>query len=466
MRLIAIGEFDSVRLSALRWRAAACGGLGPERAAPRPPSAKRMLISPRVSSAAARLIIPPMQRILIPARTLLRNREFTVVLAANVVLGLISSFVAPFLSMFGTIEVGMKPLIFGGFMTITALSSICIATVLSHRSDTHYSRRRMLLLGAVAGAVGYAGYAFVRDITGLILIGSIALGISSMTFSQLFAHARESLDRSGIPSTDAPLYMNLFRMFFALSWTVGPALAAWMLHVYSYRGLFLTASLLCLVLLVLVAIFIPEVPPSAKRSARPHVPLRALLQQPTVLPWFIAFIFVFMATTMSMMNLSLLVLHVLHGTQTQVGIIYSLAPLFELPFMFYFGLLATKMDPARLIRAAVILALVYYGSLSLVRAPWQIYPLQILSAAFVAVTMGVAISFFQDKLPGQPGAATNLYVNAQRIGATAGYLIFGTIGESFGYRAVYVVCALLCGTSLILMFLQPGRAARPAAELA
>ena len=35
-----------------------------------------------------------MQRILIPARTLLRNREFTVVLVANVVLGLVSSLVA------------------------------------------------------------------------------------------------------------------------------------------------------------------------------------------------------------------------------------------------------------------------------------------------------------------------------------------------------------------------------------
>jgi MFS transporter, SET family, sugar efflux transporter len=190
-----------------------------------------------------------------------------------------------------------------------------------------------------------------------------------------------------------------------------------------------------------------------------------VLRQPTVLPWFIAFIFVFMATTMSMMNLSLFVLNILHGTQTQVGIIYSLAPIFELPFMFYFGLLATKMDPARLIRMAVILALVYYTSLSLVRAPWHIYPLQILSAAFVAVTMGVAISFFQDKLPGQPGAATNLYVNAQRIGATVGYLIFGTIGEGFGYRAVYVACALLSCTALILIFLQPAQATRNAAVL-
>jgi len=396
-----------------------------------------------------------MERILIPARVLLRNREFTVVLAANIVLGLISSFVAPFLSMFGFLEVKMTPVVFGGFMTVTALSSVTIATLLAHRSDTHHSRRHMLLLGGVTGALGYGGYAFVRDIWLLTLIGSVALGISSITFSQLFAHARESLTRAAIPSNEAPLYMNLFRMFFALAWTVGPAVAAWTLHQYSYRGLFLTASILCLVFAILVALFIPEVPPEKKFGLRPHVSLWNVLHQPTVLPWFASFVFVFMATTMSMMNLSLLVLNVLQGTQTEVGLIYSLAPIFELPFMFYFGHLAIRTPPARLIRTAVILALVYYARLAVVRAPWQIYPLQILSAAFVAVTMGVAISFFQDKLPGQPGAATNVYVNAQRIGATAGYLIFGTVAQNYGHRAVYAVCALLSVAALVLMSLQP-----------
>ena len=407
-----------------------------------------------------------MQRIPTLARTLFRNREFAVVLVASLLLGLSSSFVAPFLSMFGTIEVGMKPAFFGGFMTITAISSILIATVLSHRSDTHHSRRDMMLLGAACGALGYLGYAYVRNVTGLVLIGSVALGIASITFAQLFAHGRESLKRAGIPAAETPLYMNMFRMFFALAWTIGPALAAWTLHHYSYRGLFLVAAFFNALLLLIVAGFIPDVPPAVDAAAQPHVPLRALLHQPTVFPWFVAFVLVFMATTMSMMNLSLLVLNVLGGSETQVGIIYSLAPVFELPFMIYFGLLATRMDPARLIRIAVLLALIYYVGLSLVRAPWQIYPLQILSAAFVAVTMGVAISFFQDKLPSQPGAATNLYVNAMRIGATAGYLIFGTIGQSLGYRSVYVACALLCVGALVLMFLQPARTSPASAAVA
>ena len=411
-----------------------------------------------------------MQRVLTPLHTLFRHREFFVVFAGCVVLGLSSSFVSPFLSMFGTLEVGMNPAAFGAFMTVTAVSSILIATWLSHRSDTHHSRRAMLLLGATGGILGYAGYAFVRDVALLTLIGSLALGIASITFSQLFAHARESLGRSSVPPAAAPLYMNMFRMSFALAWTVGPAVAAGTLHLYSYRGLFLVAALLQLLFLAIVARFVPDAPRQAHAAVHPAVPMRKLLRLPGVLAWFSAFALVFTAGTMSMMNMSLLVLHVLGGTESQVGIIFSLAPCFELPFMFYFGLLATRIDQTRLIRAAAILAIIYYGALSLVRAPWQIYPLQILSAAFVSVTTGVAITFFQDKLPRQPGAATNIYVNAMRLGATAGYLLFGAIAAGFGYRAVFACCSFLCAVALGLMWLQrtrdrliPAGAAAPAA---
>jgi len=209
-----------------------------------------------------------MQRVLTPLRTLFHHREFLVVLAACVVLGLSASFVTPFLSMFGTIEVGMSPAVFGAFMTVTAVSSILIATWLAHRSDTQHSRRGMLLLGAAGGMLGYLGFAFVRDPAGLVVIGSLALGVASITFAQLFAHARETLGRSGVPPGEAPLYMNLFRMFFALAWTVGPAAAAATLHLYSFRGLFLVAALLQLVFFVLWCGFF------FRRRARPPPPPR------------------------------------------------------------------------------------------------------------------------------------------------------------------------------------------------
>ena len=65
--------------------------------------------------------------------------------------------------------------------------------------------------------------------------------------------------------------------------------------------------------------------------------------------------------------------------------------------------------------------------------PWLSFPALIFSAAIVAVTSGVAITFFQNFLPDQVGTATNLYSNAMRVGGTAGYLLFAAVAEPFGY---------------------------------
>ena len=394
-----------------------------------------------------------MQRLLTPARTILRHRPFMVLLGCNLLVGLAFAFVAPFFSMFGTIEVGMSPFAFGVFMTAISLSGIAISILLAHWSDTRLSRRTVLLLGGVTGALSYVGYAFVRDVVWLTVIGCVLGGISSITFSQLFAYARDLLARSDVSPRDAPLYMNVFRLFFAVSWTAGPAVASWVMLQYHFRGMFLVAALCFFLFVVMLLCFVPPAQPWATgRAAAAHVPLPRVLVRADILAYFVGFALLFASSTMGVMNLPLLVLNVLGGTGQQVGIIYSVAPAFEIPFMLYFGLLATKADQARLIRISVVLAVIYYALLAFVRAPWQIYPLQILSAAITAVVGGIAITFFQNFLPEQPGMATNLYSTAGRIGSTVGYLAFGALASAFGHRAVFWACTGLSVLALAILF--------------
>ncbi len=393
-----------------------------------------------------------MQRLLERCRPLYQNRDFRVILVLNTLLGLAYSFIGPFISMFSTREVGMNSLLFGVFMSVTALGGIILGTTLAHYSDTRVSRRTMLLLGSSCGALGYLGYASVRDFTLLLLIGALVLGISGTTFAQVFALAREYLRRSDIAEKQTVFYMNAFRMAFALSWTVGPAIAAWVMIGYSYRGIFLcAASCFCLFFLV-VWLCVPalsKTPLSSKNSRQGSV--LQVLRRPDVFAHFVGFVLIFASQTIGMMNLPLLVLSVLGGSEYHVGIIYSIAPVFELPLMFYFGVLAVRMDPARIIRLGIIIAIAYYGLLSIVQAPWHVYPLQILSAATVAVTSGVAITYFQNYLPHHPGSATNLYSNATRIGSTIGYLLFGTLAWHFGYRAVFITCTAFTLVALALL---------------
>ncbi len=392
-----------------------------------------------------------MQRLLLPARTILAHRGFVVLLACNILLGLAYSFIGPFISIFGTQEVGMSTLRFSVFMTITALTAVGLSTALSHWSDIHFSRRAMLLFSSACGALGYVGYAFCRDMIWLTVIGSTVLAISTITFSQLFAHARELLALSKVPAKETPLYMNVFRLFFALSWTVGPAIAAWVMGIYSFRGMFLIAASIFVLLWLTVFFFIPATLPAVANSETKRIPLRQALRNPELLVYFAGFVMISASVTMGMMNLPLMILKTLGGTGHDVGIIYSIAPIFELPFMFYFGLLASRGDQTRIIRLGVIIAVVYYGLLSLVQAPWHIYPVQILSAAMIAVTSGVAITFFQNYLPGQAGTATNLYSNSQRIGSTSGYLLF-SVADKLGYQAIFYICTGLCAVTLVLFY--------------
>jgi SET family sugar efflux transporter-like MFS transporter len=82
----------------------------------------------------------------------------------------------------------------------------------------------------------------------------------------------------------------------------------------------------------------------------------------------------------------------------------------------------------------------------------------------VAVNSGLAITFFQDFLPDQAGTATNLYSAAARIGSIAGYLLFGALGTSFGYRSVFCACVVFCATAWAIMLRWPPRTLRSEAR--
>ena len=393
-----------------------------------------------------------MSRLLRALRALGTTPGLFVVMLLCVLLGLAYSFVVPFMSLFGTREVGMSHFGFGVFMTITSVSAIVISTALARYSDTHWSRKSVLLLGGVGGALGYLGYAFVREPVALTGIGAILLGIFSISFGQVFACTRETLEASTIERHEIPFYMNFIRLFFALAWTVGPALAAYLMSHYSFRVTFCAAALTMLLFCALVAVFVPRRPPSeASRKAAAELPLSVAIKDRQLLAHVIAFALYFCCSTMGMMNLPLLILGELAGAERDVGIAYSIAPLFELPLMFYVGVLAMRFEHAKLIRGALGLGVVYYTGLALAHSPVQVFALQALSAAVVAVMSGVAITFFQNFLPNQAGSATNLYSTSSRVGATVGYLGFGSIAGALGHRAVFGVAVLLCALSLAML---------------
>jgi SET family sugar efflux transporter-like MFS transporter len=175
-----------------------------------------------------------------------------------------------------------------------------------------------------------------------------------------------------------------------------------------------------------------------------------VLRRPIILAHFGGFVLLFAAFTMNMMNLPLLVTQQLGGSEGQVGLIFGIAPIAEMPLMIWFGRLAARGHQVALIRFGVLVGALYFLALTFAGAPWHIYPMQILSAVSIAVTTNVAITFFQDLIPGQPGIATTIYSNSFSAGSLVGYFAFGELVSSIGYRGIFWLCTALSVVTLVV----------------
>jgi SET family sugar efflux transporter-like MFS transporter len=390
-------------------------------------------------------------------KQILRLPGFAGVLGLAFTLGLGSSFVSPFLSLWGTQEIGMRPIVFGLFMTLTSLSAIIVATTLAHWSDTHVPRKVMLLLGAAGGLLGYTGYALVRDPVLLAGIGMTLLALAAVCFSQLFAHTRERFLTTAIPGVPPAFLTSVVRVCFSLAWTAGPTVGAWMQGKFGFRGLFLGAATLFAVFLVGVLCFVPFAHPTRPGAHLAPEPVWRVLTRGDIFAVFAAFLLIFAAHTINMMNLPLVITTLLGGTGRDVGIAFGVGPLAEIPLMLWFGLLAARGRQLALIRFAAFATVIYFLLLLLTRLPWHVFPIQILHGLSFAIISNVAILFFQDLVPGQPGLATTIFTNAANLGNLVGYFSFGSLVQPLGHRGMFLVSAALTTGTLVIMLLYRPR---------
>jgi SET family sugar efflux transporter-like MFS transporter len=391
-------------------------------------------------------------------RTIMRQPDFAGLLASTVALGMAFSFVMPLLSIWGLDEIKMKPLVFGVYMMVTSGSAIVISTVLARWSDTHVPRKVMLLLGGAGGTLGYLGYAFAHDPRILICIGCTGIALASVCFSQLFAHVREASSALGVGADELNFRMSIVRVGFSLAWTMGPPIGELMMARFHFRGVFLGASALYALFFIGVLCFVPYQRRSREVKRAVRQPVWRVLTRADIGACFTAFLLFFSAHTINMMNLPLRVTKDLGGTPLDMGMIFTVGPIVEIPLMLWFGHLAGRGHQLKLIRFGAVTTVLYFLALTQASAPWHVYVIQILSGIVFAIMSNVAIVFFQDLVPGEPGLATTIFGNASNLGSLAGYFCFGTLVTVAGHRGVFGVCAALTTLTLIILVCYRPRA--------
>lgn len=394
-------------------------------------------------------------------RALNRLPGFSGLLASTFFLGTAFSFAAPFLSKWGTEEIGLTPSRFGLFMTATSLAAIAASTVLARLSDTRATRRQMLLLGSLSGTIGFLAYALIHQPIILLGFACTAHATASICFAQLFSHVREAYLNSGdnpnLPKSS--LTMSVVRVGFSFSWTIGPALGSLTLISFGFRGLFLSAAALYFIFFLGMYRFVPARQIVRKQSSSPRSPFWKTLTRPHPLVPFLAFAAVFAANAINMLNLPLAITRSLNGSERDFGIVFAIGPIVEIPLMLWFGQLAGRGYQTTLIRIGFLITLLYFLGLSFADQMGAVYFLQILSGASFAILTNIAILYFQDLLPEQLGLATSLFSNAGAVGNLIGMLSFGFIVESLGHHGAFACCAVIAFLALLCFLLAPSKSA-------
>ncbi len=381
---------------------------------------------------------------------LLKVPDFAPVALAILLTVLAEAVAGSYTALLAVEKLGMSPLELSTFLTLAAVSAIGVTTVFGHMHD----RRPALwplylsLFGKIAAA---ALCAVLTETWALFIVAFVLFGLSSATFPLLFAIAKGYLDRAG---GDAPARgMAGLRMTSSLSWAIGPALGAGLVAVWSFSGVFLGAAALGLVALLTVVVF-RIAPQQGTGIATAKVTLDEVR---AAAPAVIALTAFNTAMFMGGNAMSIVVVRQL-GSETDVGLLFSLCALLEVFVMGAFVVRPALSDSRGLLLAGFGLFAAYFVLMLLVPTLAALYYGQVLRAAAIGIVSIVGMAKLQHMLPGRAGIAAALYGNTMSAGFLISALGTGVWASAFGYWSLFGVCLGLSAIGAVAM-LRPERAA-------
>lgn len=367
---------------------------------------------------------------------LFRVPSFTPALLAILFSVLAEAVAGSYMALLAVQKIGMSPLELSAFLTLSAVSGIAVTTFFGHMHD----KRPVLwplLLALCAKIVGYGFCAVLTETWMLLATAFILFGLSNASFALLFALAKGYLDRAG-PQTVGRGMASL-RMVSSLAWAIGPALGAALVAAWSFSGVYLGAALLAVVALVVVLVSRVKVVP-ADSAERQKITLDVVkAAAPAVIAMTAFHTVMFMGSN----AMSIIVVTEL-GTETDVGLLFSLCAALEVVVMSLFVIRPVDGTNRGLLLAGFALFALYF----LMPLMWptlaSLYWGQIPRAIAIGILSIVGMAYIQALLPGRAGVASALFGNTMSAGFLLSGLGTGLWAQGLGYWSLFTVCAVLC----------------------
>ncbi|CAI1016012.1 sugar efflux transporter [Serratia liquefaciens] len=384
-------------------------------------------------------------------------RRFNPVFAAFLLIaflsGIAGALLAPTLSLFLTTEVKVRPLWVGLFYTVNAIVGIAVSFLLAKRSDTRGDRRKLILVCCLMAVGNCLLFAFNRDYLTLITAGVLLSAIANTAMPQIFALAREYADSS---AREVVMFSSVMRAQLSLAWVIGPPLSFTLALNYGFTVMFVTAAATFAICALLVWFTLPSVPrvapvePADTLIAAPSAPIAPVSawRNPDVRRLFIASVLMWTCNTMYIIDMPLYITADLGLPENLAGLLMGTAAGLEIPAMLLAGYYVKRFGKRNMMLFAVAAGILFYAGLVVFKFKLALMVLQLFNAIFIGIIAGIGMLYFQDLMPGRPGAATTLFTNSISTGVILAGVLQGALVENLGHYAVYWLAALLAVAAL------------------
>lgn len=384
-------------------------------------------------------------------------RRFNPVFAAFLLIaflsGIAGALLAPTLSLFLTTEVKVRPLWVGLFYTVNAIVGIAVSFLLAKRSDTRGDRRKLILVCCLMAVGNCLLFAFNRDYLTLITAGVLLSAIANTAMPQIFALAREYADSS---AREVVMFSSVMRAQLSLAWVIGPPLSFTLALNYGFTVMFVIAAATFAICALLVWFTLPSVPrvapvePADTLIAAPSAPIAPVSawRNPDVRRLFIASVLMWTCNTMYIIDMPLYITADLGLPENLAGLLMGTAAGLEIPAMLLAGYYVKRFGKRNMMLFAVAAGILFYAGLVVFKFKLALMVLQLFNAIFIGIIAGIGMLYFQDLMPGRPGAATTLFTNSISTGVILAGVLQGALVENLGHYAVYWLAALLVVAAL------------------
>ncbi|CAD7360505.1 MFS transporter [Staphylococcus schleiferi subsp. schleiferi] len=386
-------------------------------------------------------------------RELLTIKNYKLFLVNMMLIGMGIAITVPFFVLFATNQLGMTTNQFGLLLALAAISQFTMNSIVARFSDTHAVNRKLLIIiGLFMGAISFALPFFIHSITLFIILYAIFQGLFAPAMPQLYASARESIDQS-TSSSRAVFANSVLRSMFSFGFLFGPLVGNILNQSWGYSGLFGGTVAIILTTLLLQVFFFKDIKTKQPTRTAKHTEQNApsMLRHRYLIVPFVAFVLLHIGQWMYTLNMPLFVTKYLGEEEKYVGHLASLCAGLEVPFMIILGIVASKVQTRTLLAIAAVCGSLFFGSIGVFESVRMMLIGQVLLAAFLAVLLGIGISYFQDILPQFPGYASTLFANAMVVGQLLGNLLGGAMSDWIGLGNVFYVSALSLALGFVLI---------------